>query len=232
MLHALLAAFLALWLPSAQPQDRYVPVRASADGIGKTYMGREIAHVMSFHGAPWLERPERTSEERPELVLAALELKPGMAVADLGAGSGYYSWRMARRVGDTGIVYAVDVQPEMIRLLGKQMAERGVANVKPLLGIPADPRLPEGQLDLVVMVDVYHELEYPYEVLASVVRALKPGGRVAFVEYRGNDPSVPIKALHTMTEAQVKKEASAQSLEWVKTVADLPWQQVIVFRRK
>jgi ubiquinone/menaquinone biosynthesis C-methylase UbiE len=195
-------------------------------------MGREIAHVMSFHGAPWLERPERTSEERPELVLAALELKPGMAVADLGAGSGYYSWRMARRVGDKGIVYAVDVQPEMVRLLEKQMAERGVTNVRPLLGIPADPRLPEGRLDLVVMVDVYHELEYPFEVLASVVRALKPGGRVAFVEYRGNDPSVPIKALHTMTEAQVKKEASAQSLEWVKTVADLPWQQVIVFRRK
>ena len=232
MLHALLAAVLALWLPSAQPQDRYVPVRASSDGIGKTYMGREIAHVMSFHGAPWLERPERTSEERPELVLAALELKPGMAVADLGAGSGYYSWRMARRVGDKGIVYAVDVQPEMVRLLEKQMAERGVTNVRPLLGIPADPRLPEGRLDLVVMVDVYHELEYPFEVLASVVRALKPGGRVAFVEYRGNDPSVPIKALHTMTEAQVKKEASAQALEWVKTVADLPWQQVIVFRRK
>jgi len=232
MLHALLAAVLALWLPSAQPQDRYVPVRASSDGIGKAYMGREIAHVMSYHGAPWLERPERTSEERPELVLAALELKPGMAVADLGAGSGYYSWRMARRVGDKGIVYAVDVQPEMVRLLEKQMAERGVTNVRPLLGIPADPRLPEGRLDLVVMVDVYHELEYPFEVLASVVRALKPGGRVAFVEYRGNDPSVPIKALHTMTEAQVKKEASAQSLEWVKTVADLPWQQVIVFRRK
>jgi ubiquinone/menaquinone biosynthesis C-methylase UbiE len=187
---------------------------------------------MSFHGAPWLERPERASEERPELVLAALELKPGMAVADLGAGSGYYSWRMARRVGDKGIVYAVDVQPEMVRLLEKQMAERGVANVKPLLGTPVDPRLPEGQLDLVVMVDVYHELAYPYEVLASVVRALKPGGRVAFVEYRGNDPSVPIKALHTMTEAQVRKEASAQALEWVKTVADLPWQQVIVFRRK
>jgi predicted methyltransferase len=232
VLHALLAAFLALWLTSGLAQDRYVPVRASADGIGKTYMGREIAHVMSFHGAPWLERPERASEERPELVLAALELKPGMAVADLGAGSGYYSWRMARRVGDKGIVYAVDVQPEMVRLLEKQMAERGVANVKPLLGTPVDPRLPEGQLDLVVMVDVYHELAYPYEVLASVVRALKPGGRVAFVEYRGNDPSVPIKALHTMTEAQVRKEASAQALEWVKTVADLPWQQVIVFRRK
>jgi predicted methyltransferase len=232
MLHALLAAVLALWLPTGLTQDRYVPVRASSDGIGKTYMGREIAHVMSFHGAPWLERPERTSEERPELVLAALELKPGMAVADLGAGSGYYSWRMARRVGDKGIVYAVDVQPEMVRLLEKQMAERGVTNVRPLLGIPADPRLPEGRLDLVVMVDVYHELEYPFEVLASVVRALKPGGRVAFVEHRGNDPSVPIKALHTMTEAQVKKEASAQSLEWVKTVADLPWQQVIVFRRK
>ncbi len=232
MLRALLAALLSLGLASGLAQDRYATVRPSPDGIGKTYMGREIAHVMSFHGAPWLERPERASEEHPELVLAALEIKPGMTVADLGAGSGYYSWRMARLVGDKGIVYAVDVQPEMIRLLEKRMTARGVANVKPLLAIPADPRLPEGQLDLVVMVDVYHELEHPFEVLASVVRALKPGGRVAFVEYRANDPSVPIKALHTMTEAQVKKEAAAQPLEWVKTVSDFPWQQVVVFRRK
>jgi ubiquinone/menaquinone biosynthesis C-methylase UbiE len=229
---ACLAALLLLALPAALAQDRYVQVRASADGIGKAYMGREIARVMSYHGAPWLERLERMAEERPDLVLAALELKPGMVVADVGAGSGFYAWRMGKRVGDRGTVYAVDVQPEMVRLLEKQMAERGAANVKALLGTATDPRLPAGQLDLVVMVDVYHELEFPYEMLVAIVRALKPGGRLAFVEYRGNDPTVPIKALHTMTEAQVRKETSGQPLEWVRTAADLPWQQVILFRRR
>ena len=228
---ACLAALLLLAIPVAFAQDRYVSVRASADGTGKAYMGREIARVMSYHGAPWLEREERMAEERPDLVLAALELKPGMVVADVGAGSGFYSWRMGRRVGERGTVYAVDIQPEMVRLLEKQMAGRGAVNVKALLGTTTDPRLPAGQLDLVVMVDVYHELECPYEMLAAIARALKPVGRLAFVEYRGNDPTVPIKALHTMTEAQVRKEVAGQPLEWVRTVADLPWQQVIVFRK-
>ena len=195
-------------------------------------MGREIAHVMGYHGAPWLERPERMAEERPDLVLDALDLKPGMAVADLGAGSGFYAWRIGKRIGERGTVYAVDIQPEMVRLLEKQLAQRGASNVKALLGTATDPRLPAGALDLVVMVDVYHELEFPYEMLTGILRALKPGGRLAFVEYRGNDPGVPIKALHTMTEAQVKKEAAGQPLEWVKTVSDLPWQQVIVFRKR
>ena len=228
---ALLAALLALSAPVLS-QERYAAVRATPDGIGKAYMGREIAHVMSYHGAPWLERPERMTEERPDLVLAALDLKPGMVVADLGAGSGYYSWRMGEKVGKGGRVYAVDVQPEMVELLQKQIASRGASNVTPLLGTLTDPRLPAGQLDLVVMVDVYHELEFPYEMLGAIVRALKPGGRVAFVEYRGEDPSVPIKALHTMTEVQVRKEASVQELAWEKTVSGLPWQQVVVFRKR
>lgn len=232
LLRTAIASLLALVPPAASSQERYATVRASSDGIGKTYMGREIAQVMSYHGAPWLERSERMAEERPDLVLAALDLKPGMAVADLGAGSGFYSWRIGKLVGDRGTVYAVDVQPEMVRLLETQMAKRGVSNVRALLGTTTDPRLPAVQLDLVVMVDVYHELEFPQEVLSGIVRALKPGGRVAFVEYRGNDPAVPIKVLHTMTEAQVRKEASAEPLDWVKTVRDLPWQQVIVFRKR
>ena len=212
--------------------ERYTSVPAGPDGIGKVYMGREIARVMSYHGASWLERPERAREERPDLVLAALELKPGMKVADIGAGSGYYSSRIAGRVGPDGVVYAVDVQPEMIDILRQQMKQLHIANVKPVLGTETDPRLPAGALDLAVMVDVYHELEYPYEMLAAIVKALKPGGRLVFVEFRGNDPSVPIKALHTMTEAQVRKEAAVQPLEWVKTVSDLPWQHIIVFRKK
>src|SRR5262249_53722294 len=193
------------------------------DGIGKVYMGREIAKVMSYYGASWLERPERKEEERPDLVLAALDLKPGMKVADIGAGSGYYSSRMAERVGPGGKVYAVDVQPEMLDILRLQMKAQKVTNVTPILGTETDPKLPAGELDLAIMVDVYHEFEYPYEMLAAIVKALRPGGRVVFVEFRGGDPDVPIKAVHTMTEAQVRREASVQPLEWVKTVGGLPW---------
>ena len=226
-----------LVLPGAFAEEAarpsYATVRASPDGIGKVYLGREIAQVMTFHGARWLERPERMEEERPDRVLATLDLKPGMRVADVGAGSGYYSWRIAERVGAGGTVYAVDIQPEMVRLLQQQMTQRGAANVKAILGTHTDPRLPEATLDLALMVDVYHELEYPYEMLDSITRALKSGGRLVFVEFKGNDPSVPIKPLHTMTEAQVRREAAAvHALEWQKTVGDLPWQHVIVFRKR
>jgi predicted methyltransferase len=226
----------ALALPAAVPAAesapaRYAVVPASADGIGKVYLGREIARVMSFHGAEWLERPDRVEEERPELLLSALELKAGMTVADIGAGTGYYSWRMAQRVGAGGTVYAVDIQPEMIKLLQQQMSQRGIANVKAVLGTLTDPRLPPASIDLALMVDVYHELEYPYEMLAAIVRALKPGGRLAFVEFRAGDAAVPIKPLHTMSEAQVRKEAAVHALEWVKTAHDLPWQNAVVFRK-
>jgi len=234
-----LTAFLLislLTLPGALAGEaagpRYAAVPASPDGIGKVYLGREIAQVMSYHGAPWLERAERVQEERTDLVLAALDLKPGMTVADIGAGSGYYSWRMGERVGSRGTVYAVDIQPEMIKILQQRMSRRGAANVKTILGTATDPGLPARKLDLALMVDVYHEFEYPYEMLASIARALKPGGRLVFVEYRANDPAVPIKALHTMTEAQVRKEAALHPLEWLKTESNLPWQHVIVFRRK
>ena len=213
------------------PPPRYTNVTASADGIGKIYQGREIAQVMSFHGAQWLERTERADEERPDIVLSTLDLKPGMTVADIGAGTGYYSWRMAQSVGTGGTVYAVDIQPEMIQLLQRQVARRDVANVKAVLGTLTDPRLPAGSLDLALMVDVYHEFEFPYEMLAAITRALKPGGRLVFVEFRGGDPQVPIKPLHTMTETQIRKEAALHPLEWEKTVSGLPWQHIIVFRK-
>jgi ubiquinone/menaquinone biosynthesis C-methylase UbiE len=139
---------------------------------------------------------------------------------------------MAERVGPGGMVYAVDVQPEMIDILRLQMKQQHISNVTPILGTETDPKLPAGELDLAIMVDVYHELAYPYEMLAAIVKSLKPGGRVVFVEFRGDDPKVPIKAVHTMTEAQVRKEAAVQPLEWVKTVGGLPWQQVVIFRKK
>jgi SAM-dependent methyltransferase len=210
---------------------RYVTVPASADGIGKSYLGREIAQIMGVGGAPWLERSGRAHEEGTDLVLAALDINPGMVIADIGAGTGYYARRMARRTGSRGTVYAVEVQPGMMALLEKHLARHLVTNVKPVLGTATDPRLPAASLDLVVMVDVYHEFEYPYEMLAAIVRALKPGARLVFVEFRGNDPVVPIKPLHTMTEEQVRKEAAVHPLEWVKTVRNLPWQHVIVFRK-
>jgi len=226
---------LALGLPAAAAETtapQYSSVAPTPDGIGKVYMGREISHVMGFHGAQWLERTERMDEERPDLVLNALDLKPGMTVADIGAGTGYYTWRIAQRIGAAGTVYAVDVQPEMIKALERQMSRRGAANVKAVTGTPTDPKLPRNSLDLALMVDVYHEFEQPYEMLAAIVAALKPGGRVAFVEFRGNEPKVPIKPLHTMTEEQVRREAGAHALEWIRTTRDLPWQHVIVFRKQ
>ena len=215
---------------SAEPAPRYVTVPASPDGIGKKYMGREIAQVMGAGGAQWLERPERAQEERPDLVLAALDIKPGMVIADIGAGTGYYARRLARRTGSRGLVHAIELQPAMMRLLEKELARHHATSVKATLGTATDPRLLPNSIDLAIMVDVYHELEFPHEMLTAVVRALKPGGQLVFVEYRANDPQVPIKPLHTMTEDQVRKEAMVHKLEWVKTER-LPWQNVIVFRK-
>jgi len=210
---------------------RYSSGAPSEAGTGTIYMGREIARVMSFHGAQWLERPEREREERTDLILPMLELKPGMVVADIGAGTGYYAWRMAKQVAPGGRVLAVEVQREMLLLLEKQMVRRGVDNVVSVLGETDDPKLPANSVDLALMVDVYHEFDFPYEMLARITEALKPGGRVVFVEFKAEDASIPIFALHKMSEAQVKKEASVHALEWVKTTSTLPWQHVIVFRK-
>lgn len=210
---------------------RYVEGARTRDGIGKYYLGREIAHFMTHQGAPWLERPEREDEERPDLVLAALRLKPGDAVADIGCGTGYFSWRMAKAVGDRGVVYGVEIQPEMLALLAARMKERGVTNVVGVTGTVRDPNLPQ-PVDLVLMVDVYHEFSHPWEMLDAICRRLKPGGRVVFIEYRGEDPAVPIKPLHKMTEAQVRREMAAQPLTHVETIRTLPRQHLIIFRKK
>ena len=227
----LLAASAALAQPAAVA-ERYSLVPASADGIGKRYMGREISAVMGWQGAAWLEREERDREERTDLLLAALVLKPGMVVADIGAGTGYLSRRMAPAVMPGGKVWAVDVQPEMISLLQADLKRRGLTLVEARLGAEDDVRLPAGSVDLVVMVDVYHELAFPYEVLASVMKSLKPGGRIAFVEYKAEDPRVPIKPLHKMSEAQIKREAGVFVLDWERTVGTLPWQHLVVFRKR
>ena len=227
----LLAASAALAQPAAVA-ERYSLVPASADGIGKRYMGREISAVMGWQGAAWLERAEREREERTDLLLPMLEIKSGIAVADVGAGSGYFARRLAARVGPRGAVYAVDVQPEMVRMLEALARQPGLGQIKPVQGSATAVKLAAASIDLALMVDVYHELEFPYEVLASIVQALKPGGRVVFVEYRAEDASVPIKPLHKMSEAQVKTEAARHPLTWERTLGGLPWQHVVVFRKR
>ena len=210
----------------------YKKTKPSADGIGKIYMGREIAGVMGWQGASWLEREERGREERPDLLLPELNLKPGMTVADIGAGTGYYSRLMAKAIGSSGIVYAVDVQPQMVAMLKEVASKPEFANIKPLLSSVSDAKLPPQSIDLAIMVDVYHELEFPHEVMASIIAALKPEGRLVFVEYRAEDQRVPIKEVHKMTEAQVKREALTHALIWERTASTLPWQHVIIFKRK
>ena len=201
------------------------------DGIGKFYQGREIAHVMGHQAADWLERPERESEEKPELLMSALKLKPGQSVADIGAGTGYYTRRLAQAVGTNGAVYAVEIQQEMLDILTNKMAGLDIHNVKPVLGVITDPKLPANSIDLILMVDVYHEFDHPYEMTEAMTKALKPGGRLVFVEFRGEDPAVPIKPLHKMTVAQVRKELAAFPLKWVETIETLPMQHIIVFAR-
>ncbi|WP_101926520.1 MULTISPECIES: class I SAM-dependent methyltransferase [Luteimonas] len=210
----------------------YASVRRSADGIGKTYQGREISTVMGWQGAAWLEREEREREERGSVLLQELALTPGLDVADVGAGTGYHARRIAPLVAPGGMVYAVDVQPQMVAMLTQAAAQPGLDNLMPVQASATDPGLAPDSVDLALMVDVYHELEYPHEVLGALVRALRPGGRLVFVEYRAEDDDVPIKPLHKMSEAQIRKEAALHPLEWERTADSLPWQHVVVFRKR
>ena len=204
----------------------------SRDGIGKFYMGREIAHVMGHQAADWLERPERGEEEGTDLLLQRLPIRAGDVVADIGAGTGYFTRRLAKVVGPRGEVLAVDIQPEMLDLLTNKMAELKIKNVKPILGTITDPKLPLNRVDLVLLVDVYHEFSHPFEMMENISKSLRSGGRVVFVEFRGEDPNVPIKPVHKMTEAQVRKEMSVHPLEWMQTISVLPRQHIIIFKKK
>ena len=237
--------FLALLLPlvSALACSADVPTavtaeessyqfgQASRDGIGKFYMGREISHVMGHLGAGWLERPTREREERTDLLLDNLPLEPGAVAADIGAGTGYFSLPMARKVGAEGRVLAVDIQPEMLEIISDRVEREGLDNVDMILASETDPRLPDNSVDLVLLVDAYHEFSHPAEVMQGIVRGLRPGGRVVLIEYRGEDPRVPIKRLHKMTEAQAIRELQAAGLEWVETLGFLPQQHFLVFRK-
>jgi ubiquinone/menaquinone biosynthesis C-methylase UbiE len=193
-------------------------------------MGREIAQVMGHLGAPWLERSERTEEEGTELLIANLPLSPTAAVADIGAGTGYFTFRLAARVPQ-GRVYAVDIQQEMLDIVERRKAVDNVANVVTVLGSESDPRLPKAALDLILLVDAYHEFNYPREMGEAMVGALKPGGRIALVEYRTEDDDVPIKRLHKMSQDQAKLEMAALGLVWRETKDALPWQHLMLFEK-
>jgi 2-polyprenyl-3-methyl-5-hydroxy-6-metoxy-1,4-benzoquinol methylase len=216
--------------PPPATQPIYTTTRPSDDGIGKVYMGREIAFVMGHQGIHWLERPTRELEEQPRKAIELMELKPTDVVADIGAGSGYFSFRMAAKLPQ-GKVLAEDIQQEMIDEVNKEAKKRGVTNVESILGTIEDPKLPEGQVDAALMVDAYHEFDHPREMMQGIVKGLKPGGRVILVEYRAEDPNVMIKPHHKMTEAQAKKEMAAVGLVHVKTIEDLPQQHLMVFQK-
>lgn len=208
----------------------YEEGEASPDGTGRYFMGREIARVMSHRGAAWLERPDREREERPDVVIGALGLQPSDVVADLGAGTGYFTFRIAPRL-PRGRVYAVDIQPEMLTAVERRADAEGVPNVVTVLGTEQDPGLPDAAVDVSLLVDSYHEFSYPAEMLASVWRATKPGGRLVLVEYRGEDPDVPIRRLHKMTEAQVRREVEAAGFRFVENLERLPQQHILVFEK-
>lgn len=208
----------------------YGTCKASSDGIGKTYHGREISHVMGHPGIGWLERTEREKEEAPSKAIAALKLAPDAVVADIGAGSGYYTFRLAPLVPQ-GRVVAVDIQPEMLAYMNEEMRARGVKNVQPHLGSVTELKLPDASLDAVLMVDAYHEFDHPAEMLISIKAALRKGGRIYLVEFRAEDPKVPIKQLHKMSEAQARKELEAAGFRFLENRPDLPWQHLMVFEK-
>ena len=223
------AALLFLSIPCFGDQI-YSYKEPTRDGTGKVYMGREISQVVSQHAIRWLERPDREKEERPSLVMENLELDPDDVVADIGAGSGYFTFLMAPLVRD-GKVLAVDIQPEMLKFIEGKKKLKKAPNVETVLGTIEDVNLPDDSVDLVILVDAYHEFSHPREMAESIVEGLKPGGRLIFLEYRGEDPSVSIKPLHKMTVQQVQREMDVVGLEFVEVRDFLPIQHFIVFRK-
>jgi ubiquinone/menaquinone biosynthesis C-methylase UbiE len=203
------------------------------NGIGKFYMDREIAMVMGHEAAGWLDRPEREKEEQPAKLLPLLKLKPGDAIADVGAGSGFYTFKLVDLVGAKGKVYATDIQKEMLDIIDERAKARKIGNIIGVLGTETDAKLPANSLDMILLVDVYHEFSLPYEMTVGMVKALKTGGKLVFVEFRMEDEDVPIKLVHKMSEKQVKREMAVfPQLKHAKTHADLPWQHVIVFEKQ
>jgi len=224
-----LIAMLFLFILNGQ--DRYTVKQGDPNGINKWYMGRQIAQVMSHYGIDWLERPERQYEENTALLLKNLDLKPGMNFADIGAGSGYYSNLISKQIGN-GKVYAVDVEPEMITYLNDRIKKEKLSNIVTVLGSETSVSLPALSMDIMLLVDVYHEFSFPYEMGLSMFKSLKPNGKLVLVEFRSEDKSVPIKKIHKMSQAQAVKELQMAGFHLEKNIDNLPWQHCMVFAKK
>ena len=228
----LLTAVLCCWSagPTLVAQQRGSATIEAVPPALTHYMGREIAQTMHYRGAPWLTRDNREQEERCSLLLTSLGVKPGMTVCDMGCGNGYYTLQLAKMVGPQGRVLAVDIQPQMLELLMQRAAESGLDNIEPILGQVHDPKLPPGQVDLILLVDVYHEFSHPEHMLAAMRTALAPDGVIVLTEYRAEDPNVPIKPLHKMSKRQIMKEFVPNGFKLVKEFDRLPWQHMMFFR--
>ncbi len=222
--------FAFLQTATLAAQERYTVKSGDPNGINKWYMGRQIAQVMSHFGIGWLERQEREQEENTTQLLKNLAVQPGMAIADIGAGSGYHSTLLSNMVGN-GKVYAVDVEPEMIAYLNERIKREGKKNIIPVLSTEKAVSLPANSMDMMLLVDVYHEFSFPYEMTRSMLEALKPGGKLVLVEFRAEDPNVPIKTIHKMSQQQAVKELKAAGFSFEKNISNLPWQHCLIFRK-
>lgn len=228
-LTAVLPLFIAfIFALSASAQGRYLIKGGDPNGINKWYMGRQIAHVMSHFGIDWLERQEREMEENTSQLIKNLNIKPGMTLADIGAGSGYHSALLSKKVGN-GKVFAVDIEPEMINYLNNRIKLEKLTGIVPVLSKETNVSLPENTIDLVLIADGYHEFSYPYEMAVSILKALKPGGKLVLVEFRAEDDTVPIKDIHKMTEEQAVKELKVAGFTFEKNIKNLPWQHCMIF---
>ena len=229
-LRFILLFFAILQTTTLAAQERYTVKAGDPNGISKWYMGRQIAQVMSHFGIDWLERQEREQEENTTQLLKNLAVQPGNVIADIGAGSGYHSTVLSKMVGN-GKVYAVDVEREMIAYLNDRIKREGNKNIIPVLSTEKKVSLPANSMDMMLLVDVYHEFSFPYEMAISMLEALKPGGKLVLVEFRAEDPNVPIKAIHKMSQQQAVKEFKAAGFSFEKNSSNLPWQHCLIFRK-
>ena len=227
-----LFVLLLTWCQGASQSNTsnasYTYKKGDSNGIGKWYLGREIAHVMGYQGMQWLDRPEREEEENTTTLLLNMAIEPENKIADIGAGSGYHVFKMAKLAGN-GLVYAVDIQDEMLKEIYNRIERDQVKNVRVVKGSEKSINIPENSLDKVLMVDVYHEFNYPAEMLVSIKKALKADGELFLIEYRGEDVSVPIKPIHKMTEAQAIREMQEAGMKLHRNMDNLPWQHCMVF---
>ena len=228
---ALLLALPAL-VPPGYAQPAATEAGTEIPPAVETYMGRRIAQTMHYTGAEWLVRDEREREERSSLMLKNLGVSEGMTICDMGCGNGYHTLRLAKMTGPTGKVLAVDIQPEMLLMLERRANQADLENIQPILGTVADPKLPAGEVDLILCVDVYHEFSHPEQMLSGMHQALKPDGYLVLVEFRAEDPRVPIKPLHKMSKAQIRKELEANGFVLAKEFDGLPWQHMMFFQAK